>query len=49
MTQAEDDDRPPRQGTRVVVMALLAMVLVVASTATALAAGVLLQVDGFKP
>ena len=49
MTPGEDDDRPPRQGTRVVVMALLAMVLVVASTATALAAGVLLQVDGFKP
>ena len=49
MTPDEDDDRPPRQGTRVVVMALLAMALVVASTATALAAGVLLQVDGFKP
>jgi len=49
VTPAEDDDRPPRQGTRVVVMALLAMVLVVASTATALAAGVLLQVDDFKP
>ena len=49
MTPGEEDDRPPRQGTRVVVMALLAMALVVASTATALAAGVLLQVDGFKP
>jgi polyisoprenyl-teichoic acid--peptidoglycan teichoic acid transferase len=48
LTPYEESERPPNVGLRVVVRGLLAMVLVIAMSATALATTVILEVDDVK-